>query len=149
MCVLHVTSESDSFTQFLRATGFPLYQSHEKGEISSIGTRRLYTDFGFSTDVSNREWTDLAGQIEDAYAFLRTHEEALRKLMATHCISDIRLDFPYCCRLGEQISVQCDYLPPALIRLAGDIGIGIELSHYPADNEESDSEQGSEGTAPR
>ena len=131
MCVLHVTSETSSFAAFLRETGFPSYQSHEKGEVSTIGKRQPYEDFGFSSDVSERELTDLAGQIEDAHAFLRTQEDALRELMSSHNITDIRLDFPYSCRLDEQIFMQCDYFPPELLRLAGNFGIGIELSHYP------------------
>jgi len=141
MCVLHVTSKTKSFAGFLRETGFPIYQSHEKGEVSAIGKRQPYDDFGFSSDVSKRNWTDLAGQIEDAHTFLREHEEALRSLTATHETTDIRLDFPYSCRLDEQIFMQCDYLPPEFLRLAGELGIGIELSHYPPIEEDEDSEQ--------
>lgn len=131
MCVLHVTSATTSLAQFLCETGFLSYESHEKGEARTSGERQPYDDFGFSSDVSNREWTDLAGQIEDAYAFLREHEAVLRSLTATHAISDIRLDFPYSCRLGEGVFAQCDYFPPEFLRLAGELGIGIELSHYP------------------
>ncbi len=140
MCVLHVTSETESLAGFLHETGFPTYQSHEKGEVMTVGRRQLYDDFGFSSAVSEREWTDLAGQIEDAHAFLREHEQALRNLTAKHEITDIRLDFPYSCRLDEQIFMQCDYLPPEFIRLAGEFGIGIELSLYPPTEEDEDSE---------
>ncbi len=141
MCVLHVTSDTKSFAGFLRETAFPTYKSHEKGEACTIGKRQPYDDFGFSSDVSKRKWTDLAGQIEDAYAFLRAHEAALRSLTATHEITDIRLDFPYSCRLGEGVFAQCNYLPPEFLRLAGDLGMGIELSHYPPIEQGDDSEQ--------
>lgn len=141
MCVLHVTSETDSLAAFLRETEFPIYQSHEKGDVKTVGKRRPYDDFGFSSAVSEREWIDLQGQIEDAHAFLREHQEALRNLTARHKITDIRLDFPYSCRLGERVIVQCDYLPPEFIRLAGELGIGIELSHYPTIEEDEDSEK--------
>ena len=33
-------------------------------------------------------------------------------------------------------SVQCDSFPPSLIALAGQIGLGIEISQYPPDDDE-------------
>ena len=142
MCVLRVTSETTSFAAFLRDTGFPAYQSHEKDEISTTGKRKPYDDYGFSSSVSECDWNNLAGQIEDANAFLRTHERTLRKLLSSHDITDIRLDFPYSCRLDEHIFMQCDYLPSDFLKLAGDLGIGIELSHYAIADEEENSEPG-------
>ena len=146
MCVLHVRSKTKSFAEFLRKTGFPSYRSHEKGEVSTIRKRRLYDDFGFSSDLSKKDWGDLAGQIEDAHAFLREHEKELRSLRATHELTDVWLDFPYYCRLDDKIAVQCDYFPPEFLRLAGDLGIGIELSHYPPHEEDENSEQGAAPT---
>jgi hypothetical protein len=131
MCVLHITSKSISFADFLKKTTLPVYRSHEKGDVRRHLKLSLYDDFGFSCDVSDREWTDLTGQIEDAYNFLLEHENELRTLISTYVLDDIRLDFPYECRLGEWVAVQCDYLPPEFLRLVGDLGIGIELSHYP------------------
>jgi hypothetical protein len=130
MCVLHIADQACSFSDFLEQTGLPVYRSHEKGDTRVHGKREPYKDYGFSCTVSEREWRDLAGQIEDATSFLRKYEPELRKLLATHSVDDIRLDFPYECRLGERIAVQCDYLPPELLRLAGTFGIGIEMSLY-------------------
>ena len=93
MCVLHVHSKKTSFSAFLKKTRLPAYRKHEKGDVTAIGRRIPYDDYGFSCEVSNREWTDLAGQIEDAYVFLRKHRLALRSLMKTHRVSDFRLDF--------------------------------------------------------
>ena len=140
MCVLHVTSETTSFSAFLRETGFPAYKSHEKGEVCTIGKRLPHDDYGFSSAVSEREWNDLEGQIEDAKTFLITHEKTIRKMLSTHDVSDIRFDFPYYCRLNEQFFMQSDYLPPEFLKLAGELMIGIELSLYPLSDEEDDSE---------
>lgn len=42
------------------------------------------------------------------------------------------LDFGYYLRLdGQRVLVQCDFLPSELLKLAGELGIGIELSLYP------------------
>jgi hypothetical protein len=131
MCVLHVTSETSSFSEFLRATSLPVYRSHEKGEVSSHGRRVAAQDYGFSCTVSEAAWTNLSGQIEDAHNFLNNHLDELRALTNSHPITDIRFDFPYECRLDSEFFTQCDFLPAAFLRLSGELGIGIELSHYP------------------
>jgi hypothetical protein len=138
MCVLHVTSKTKSFTNFLNETKFPAYQSHEIGEVRKTGRKYPYDDYGFSSIVSKRDLNSLADQIEDAKTFLQKHKEVLLKMLSTHSVTDIRLDFPYYCRLDEQFFTQCDYLPPTFLKLVGGLGIGIELSLYPIDDEDSE-----------
>lgn len=140
MCVLHVSSKSKSFAEFLKKSTLPVYQCHEKGDAFLSGKRPPWEDYGFSCDVSKREFEDFAGQIDDANAFLHKYESELRSLISTCPVDDIRLDFPYSCRIHGNIIVQCDYMPPEFLRLAGDLGIGVELSHYP------NTEDGEEGT---
>ena len=72
--------------------------------------------------------------------FLKKYEPQIQNLIRQYSIDDIRLDFPYECRLDEQIFIQSDYLTPDLLYIAGKLGIGIELSHY-AVSEDNDSEQ--------
>ena len=131
MCVLHVTSESSSFEGFLNTSSLPVYRSHEKGDISIHGKRQPASDFGFSCTISEKPWTDLAGQIEYAHEFVTRYSTELKTLSLNCVISDIRLDFPYSCRLDNQFFTQCDYLPAGFLRIVGELGIGIELSHYP------------------
>ena len=140
MCVLHVTSKSSTFKAFLEKSKMPFYQSHEKGDQPKVGIKSPYEDFGFSSEVSGGEWDDLAGQFEDAFNFLKKYEPQIQNLIRQYSIDDIRLDFPYECRLDEQIFIQSDYLTPDLLYIAGKLGIGIELSHY-AVSEDNDSEQ--------
>ncbi len=40
----------------------------------------------------------------------------------------------------RDVAVQCDRLPPELVRLAGSLGLGIELSQYPPAVEAADAE---------
>ena len=140
MCELRVTSKSSSFKAFLEKSKAPVYQSHEKGDLPEVGLKSPYEDYGFSCDVSEGEWDDLSGQFEDAFNFLKKYEPEIQDLIQQYSIDDIRLDFPYECRLDEQIFMQSDYLPPNLLYIAGKLGIGIELSHY-AVSEDHDSEQ--------
>ena len=71
MCVLHVKSKTDSFAEFVKQTTLPVYSCHEKGEERFKGKRPPCDHYGFSCDVSTREWDDLSAQIADAIAFLQ------------------------------------------------------------------------------
>jgi len=132
MCIFHVSSNQHSFKDFLVANAdLPVYQQHEKGEkISNTSDGSVYEDFGFSCEVSDREWDDVDGQIVDMVSFLEVYAPYLKKLQTTHQIDDWRFDLPYECRLDENVFTQIEYLPPKLLLLAGQLGIGIELSQY-------------------
>jgi len=72
--------------------------------------------------------------------FLREHELELSRLSRYHGVTDMRLDFGY--DRCPDAAIQCDYLPPELIALAGSLRIGIELSLYPALDPASETETG-------
>jgi hypothetical protein len=131
MCVLHIKSNTDSFKKFIKQSNLPIYSSHEKGGERFKGKRPPHNDYGFSCDVSTKEWNDFPGQVEDSIKFLKNHILELKQLIESYSIDDIRLDFPVECRLvRNELFTQCDYLPPELIKLAGQVGIGIEISQY-------------------
>ncbi len=81
--------------------------------------------------ISDREFADLVGQIADAERFIERHVDALRRIVATAGVDDVRLDFPL-----EQRDAFCfsDYLPPTFLKRVGELGIGVELSYYSADD---------------
>jgi hypothetical protein len=138
MCVLHVNSKNRSFKLFLEENpGLPAYQSHEKGELPNIGKEDVvYEDYGFSCEVSDRAWNDVEGQIVDIISFLEVYTPYLTTLKETHEIDDWRFDLPYECGLDETHFTQCNFLPPKLMRLAGTLEIGVELSLYWPNSEE-------------
>lgn len=138
MCVLHVESKSTSFTVFLEKSELEAYRAHCKGDQRDFGKRLPYEDYGFSSIVSEKEWDDFEGQINDALAYLKKHYSDLKRLIQTHTIDDIRFDLPYWSRLESGVIVQCDFLPPEFLKLAGELGIGIELSLYPRAEENSE-----------
>ena len=131
--VLHVRSKTTSFQDFIKDTKLPVYMSHEKGQqrFKTMPDKPPFDDYGISCNVSEKEWDDLDGQIEDAIDFLEKYKEQLEFLNENFSVYDIRLDFPYYCRIFNKFRVQCDYLPPELLCKAGKLGIGIELSLYP------------------
>ena len=136
-CVLHVSSSDTDLAPFIAKSRLPIYQSHRRGEMPTIGRKKsAHEDFGFKCDVSDREFSDLPGQIADALLFIQRHEAELRELRAEYKIDDLRLDFPHWLRIGEATITQSDYLPPSLLSIAGDLGIGIELSLYTRSEDE-------------
>lgn len=139
MCVFHVSSFTDSFQTFLENhPELPVYKKHEKGDTPHIKSEQgPHENYGFSCEVSDREWDDVEGQVVDMISFLEVYTPYLQALQATHNIDNWRFDMPYECRLDGERYAQFDYLPPKLIRLAGALEIGIELSLYwPSDEEE-------------
>ena len=38
----------------------------------------------------------------------------------------------------RDVAAQFDHLPPTLVRLAGALGLGLEISHYPVEEEAED-----------
>jgi hypothetical protein len=130
MCVLKVYSNIDSFCKFKETTRIPAYDSYEKGE--KIG-KRIHTDYRISFDVSDREWDDFNGQVQDAIKFLEEYKKDLVELFNTHKISDAYLDFPLWSRLDKDIVNQNDHLPRELVSLAGELDIGIEMAIYATD----------------
>lgn len=132
--VLHVSGADLDPDTVLPSLTLQAYRSYRKGErIFPKGPRpeRVHEDGGFCCDVSSAEGL-LAEEAEDAMAFLTTHYADLARLRDNPAVEDMRIDFGYYQRLdGERVMVQYDFLRPELLRLAGELGIGFELSLYP------------------
>jgi hypothetical protein len=94
---------------------------------------RTFAHAGFKAEVSDASWDDFAQQCKDAEAFLVRHYEELRLIEDA---DELELDFAYDCRIGtgeggKEISVQCDYLSAALVKVCGELSIGIALTQFP------------------
>ena len=82
-------------------------------------------------DVSDADFDNFKVQIEDAISFLRSNETDVKLLMSEPDASG-ELDFGIEWR---EIASQVDTLPSTLVRLAGELGLDIALSHYPTSEE--------------
>ena len=129
MVLLHVASDSSSFKTFLEQTKLPINQSHEKGDVYK-SKKPPYQDYAFSCKVSEDKWYDFDGQVQDILEFLKRFKTELLTLMQKYPVDDIRFDIGYSCEINNKILVQCEFLPPELLTLAGQLNIGIELSIY-------------------
>jgi hypothetical protein len=130
MCVLKVYSDFESFKTFAESTKIPVYSIYEKGDYKNKSKKIIYTNYRISFDVSEKEWDNLVGQIDDAIVFLEKNFDYLQELITTHNISEAYLDFPLYSRLDDNIVNQNDHIPSKLISLAGKLSLGIEMSIY-------------------
>jgi hypothetical protein len=139
MCVLRVTGKNFDADLHLLRSGLSAGKVFRAGEPRSPADPdgKRFQVSGFNVDVSYASWDSLSGQVTDAIAFLKRHEEALKKLRAVPSVDDMRLDFPVDLRIDrQQVMVQFDYFPPELVTLAGGLGLGLEISIYPPGLEE-------------
>ena len=133
MCILKIFGDTDSFKLFERATKIPVYSSYEKDEQIRTGNNSLRTDYKISFDVSDKDWNDFEGQVQDTIRFLTKYYDDIEQLFNTHTITTAYLDFPHYSRLYGDIANQNDHLPKELIQLAGKLSLGIEMAIYSKD----------------
>ena len=147
MCVLRVTGAKFDPAEFLRTSALRPSNVFKAGDprIVSRPTGPVWPTSGFTVAVSDAAWSDLATQVSDACGFLERHAAELHTLSRLGDVEDMRLDFAIELRIGQNDAVaQFDYFPPHLVRAAGNLDIGIELSTYACSEEqERDSDNGS------
>lgn len=122
-CHLHVWLPEGARAFADRLTLEP-YSVTEKGEENPRRPGRRFEGARLSFDVSEADFDQLPQQFEDATAFLKQHEADVAVLASA---GEAVLDFGY---EPRDVSVQVDRLPRELIRLAGRLGVEIELSLY-------------------
>jgi hypothetical protein len=134
MCVLRAGGSDFDVDAFLATSSLEICGVRRKGELR-LRTKPagpLNERSGFNADVSTKEWGDLAGQIQDARAFLSENEGELRRLRSFPGVDGVELDFPIELRIGtNEIVVQSDRLPADLLLAAGGLGIDIVITCYP------------------
>jgi hypothetical protein len=133
MCVLKIFSDTASFKAYAESVRLPVYSAYDADDVRRKRTGETYGVYRISFDVSDREWDDFPGQVQDAVAFLRAHATVVRQLIESHPVSGAYLDFPLWSRLDGNVVNQNDHLPRELIRLCAEAGIGIEMALYARD----------------
>lgn len=122
-----------------RETGLDAYRVDRKGEIGRLKNRGPFEKSSVHVEVSSADFDDLAGQVADALALLRANEASLRVAVVFPGVEWAHLDFAVD---HAHVAIDSKYLKPELLVLAGDLGLGIELSIYPrATSTEGDAQQ--------
>jgi CheY-like chemotaxis protein len=138
--VLHVRGEHLDPDALLAGLSLQPYSVFRKGDPVSPGStrnQRQHQFGGFKCDVSQADGV-LTEEVADAIVFLTRHFDDLARLRDLPAVEEMWLDFGHYLRIdGVRVIGQFDRLPPELLRLAGELRIGIELSLYPKVEDET------------
>ncbi len=133
--MLRVTGEHLDVEQML--DGVPMVPNRiwKKGEprFKNAPHKRLLAKSGASFVVSSAEMNDLAAQIKDAAGYIVRNEAHIKRMVRFPGIEEATIDFGIELR---DVPIHSDYLSPELIVAAANVGVGIELSHYPVGAED-------------
>jgi hypothetical protein len=130
-CVLRASGRGFDAAAFLAGTHFKPCAVWRKGE-ARLGRPRSkkHTDSGFNLVVSAADGHGTKRQIRDVLRFLKRHRGILTQLRDSSGIENVILDFGIWQRSGL---AQFDHFPAALVSIAGELGMGLELSRYAVD----------------
>jgi hypothetical protein len=131
-CVLRISGvllDADALANAVTPT---VYRVDRKGEARLPSSRGVFDRSAIHIDVSEAEAADLATQVADAIAFLDAHAGSIEAALHFPGVEQARLDFAV---ESSDAAIDSKYLPPELLRRAGELGLGIELSFYPPGTE--------------
>ena len=137
-CVLRASGRVFEPDEFLKASTLAPTRVWRRGDARASGARQradVSTTSGMTISVSGADLAAFQQQIHDAIAFLRSNSVELARLVSFSGVEDVSLDFASA--WNDEAVTHTDALPSELIRLAGQIGLGIEVSHYPVSDEGS------------
>ncbi|KIA82474.1 hypothetical protein [Flavobacterium sp. AED] len=139
-CILRIEGDNFKVHEFLKQTNLQPYIAYLKGD--ELGFTRsginTYQINGCSFDLSKADFDRFDIQKKDALNFLEMHFEKLKLLPEYGLLIDEVpiIDFGIFTRMFD-VTVQSDYLEPKLLKLAGELNFGIEISQYiQSENEE-------------
>ena len=123
-CVLRVSGKAFAADEYLAGSILVTCKVWRAGE-PLRSNRPASVTSGFDVVVSDAD--DLPTQVSEAVLFLHRHHGDLVRLTATAGVDELVLDFGVPQR---DAAVQFDRFPAALVRAAGELRMGLELSRY-------------------
>jgi hypothetical protein len=137
-CILTISGRNFDVDVFTDTTKLQPYRKSYKGQPKSKSKPdgEKLTCSSISIETSKAEFDNLKKQIADTIRFLKGNKNKLAHIVLTKGIDHAILDFGIDLRIdGKDILTQSDRFPSELLKVAGDLGLDIELSIYPVDLE--------------
>jgi hypothetical protein len=125
-CVLRAFGSSFEPDAFLKGSALSPSKVWRKGE-PRVRPGEVRRSSGVNIAVSDADMADLRQQARDAIAFLQKNKGELARLVSFPGVEGVGLDFGIAWK--QDVVTQTDSLPPELVRLAGELGLGVEISH--------------------
>jgi len=133
-CNLIITGKDFDIDSFLAKSKLRDFVKKYKGEpmFKSKPESRKLERSRVGIETSKADFDDLDKQIKDTIRYLKKDKEKLCFIKETKGIELAVLDFGIALRIdGKKAGMQSDRFPSELLKLAGEIGLDIELSIYP------------------
>ena len=128
-CVLRAAGRDFDIDSFLNSSALKALVVYHRGEQQFPDAPiHLMEQSGMNISVSEREFSNLAGQIEDATRFLSENASELERLRAFPGVERLELDFPI---VDRDAPVQTDLFPADLLLRMGNLKIALRVSRYP------------------
>lgn len=137
-CILRVWGTDLAIDDLSKATSLNPYRIDRRGE-PRRQPGRVFDRSCAHFEVSDLGFQEFEGQIKDAVAYLERNLVDLGVLLGFPGVQGAALDFGLAWR---DAAAQTDELPARLLALSGNLGIGIDLSHYPISEGGTASEAG-------
>ncbi|MBA6316962.1 hypothetical protein [Cellulophaga baltica] len=143
-CILIVEGSEFDVNRFLKETELNPYEKHLKGEkrpFKKLNKPMNYETSGCRFDLSKADFNDFETQRNDVINFLNHNYQKLERL------TEFGLDKKEIAVIGFGIEnqmtdfwCQTEYLQPELLKLTGNLNIGIEITLYHPEKEENKTE---------
>ena len=135
-CILRIIGANLDIDYFITNSGLNPYKKSYKGQpkLTTKPEGEKLSFSGLSIETSASDFDDLKKQIEDTITYLEQNQAKLKFINSTKEIEYAILDFGVDLRIdGEKNLFKFEKFPSKLLKLAGDLGLDIELSIYPSD----------------
>src|SRR6185312_5861014 len=133
LVILGKDLDIDAFLAKTKLHGFTrIYKGEPRFKSKPEGRKVEHSRIAIET--SKADFDELDKQIKDTIRYLKTHKEKLSYINQVKEVDLALLDFGINLRIDKKkVLLQSDRFPAELLRLAGEIGLDIELSIYPID----------------
>ncbi len=137
--ILRAAGRDFDVDAFLASSTLKPCKVHHRGEPRIPGSQtdpgaRPNEASGLNLVASEADFDEFEKQVADATEFLLAESEEIRRLVECPGVDGVTLDFGI---ERRDVAVQCDVLPAELVRVAGTLGLSIELTQYPPKDESS------------
>lgn len=137
-CILTINGRNFDVDTFIETSKLKPYRKSYKGQpkFETKPASEKLTHSSISLETSKADFDNLKKQISDTIRFLKINKDKLAYIVSTKGIDKAVLNFGIDLRIDrKKVLIQSDTFPNELLRLAGELGLDIELSLYPVDLE--------------
>lgn len=137
-CILTISGRNLNVDAFTDTTKLRPYRKSYKGQpkFNTKPDGEKLSHSSLSIETSKADFDNLRKQIADTIRFLKRNKDKLTHIASTKGVDHAVLDFGIDLRIDKKmILTQSETFPSELLKLAGDLGLDIELSIYPVDLE--------------